>query len=108
MFSGFRTTTTTAAAILIAAPALAGMWDGNYAGRLVQQGSNAMSCSKVAHVQMNIQGDTLTYHHFSNATFTAHVGADGSFKDTQQNKFGSANAMTVNIVTSLVRSPARV
>jgi hypothetical protein len=53
------------------------MWDGNYSGQLVQIGSNAVSCAKAAGVQMRVAGDTLTYHHFSLATFTAK--ADGSF-----------------------------
>jgi hypothetical protein len=49
---------------------------------------------------MSIQGDTLTYHHFSNATFTAHIGTDGSLKDAQH-KFGGDNAMVVKIVPPL-------
>ena len=43
-----------------------------------------LACAKQAPVEMNVAGDTLTYHHFSSATFTARVGADGSFKDSQK------------------------
>jgi hypothetical protein len=78
------------------------MWDGNYSGQLVQVGSNAVSCAKTAEVQMNVASDTLTYHHFRLATFTAKVGADGSFKDAQQYRFnggGGRNAVTMDVST---------
>jgi hypothetical protein len=89
-------------AILLPLVAHAGMWDGNYSGQLVQVGSNAMACAKAAGVQMNVAGDTLTYHHFSNATFTAKVGADGSFKDTQQNQYGGSRTATVQTLAGQI------
>ena len=91
-----------AIAALIAGPACAGVWDGNYSGRLVQQGQNAMACAKEAPVQMNVSGDTLTYHHFSNATFTAKVGANGSFGDQQLNQFGGARSATMQTLSGSI------
>jgi hypothetical protein len=90
------------AAFLLPLAAHAGMWDGNYSGKLVQVGSNAMSCSKTAGVQMNVAGDTLTYHHFSNATFSAKVGADGSFKDQQLNQYGGSRSATMQTLSGTI------
>jgi hypothetical protein len=86
------------AAVIIAA----GGWDGNYSGRLTLVGDGAMACSKAAPVQMNIAGGVLTYHHFSNATFTATVQSDGSFKDTQHNLYGGSRTMIVQTLTGQI------
>ena len=94
----------TLAVLLTALPltAYAGVWDGNYSGGLTQTGSNAMNCAHTAPVQMNIQGDTLTYHHFSNATFTAKVAMDGTFKDTQQIIYGSTRNQSISTLSGQI------
>jgi len=86
------------AALIIAA----GGWDGNYSGNLTLVGNGATPCAKAALVQMNIAGGVLTYHHFSNATFTATVQPDGSFKDTRQNLYGGSRTMTVQTLTGQI------
>jgi hypothetical protein len=71
----------------IAAAVAGGPYDGTYHGTLTAEGMNAVSCAKSAPVQMSVTDGKLEYHHFSNATITAPVAADGSFSGSAQNMY---------------------
>jgi hypothetical protein len=71
----------------IAAAVAGGPYDGTYDGTLTADGMNAVSCAKSAPVQMSVTDSKLEYHHFSNATITAPVAADGSFSGSAQNMY---------------------
>jgi hypothetical protein len=76
----------------IGATLAGGPYDGTYHGTLTGEGLNAVSCAKNAPVQMTVTDNKLEYHHFSNATITATVAADGSFSGSAQNKYAARGA----------------
>jgi hypothetical protein len=58
-----------------------------------------VSCAKSAPVQMTVTDSKLEYHHFSNATITAPVAADGSFSGSAQNMYTTRGPRTPMIQT---------
>jgi hypothetical protein len=83
----------------IAAAVAGGPYDGTYHGTLTADGLNAVSCAKSAPVQMSVTDSKLEYHHFSNATITAPVAADGSFSGSAQNLYTTRGLRTPMIQT---------
>jgi hypothetical protein len=82
-----------------AAAVAGGPYDGTYHGTLTADGMNTVSCAKSAPVQMSITDGKLEYHHFSNATITAPVAADGSFSGSAQNMYTAKGQHTPVIQT---------
>jgi hypothetical protein len=83
----------------IAGARAGGPYDGTYHGQLTGGDMNATSCAKSASVQMTVTDNRLEYHHFSNATITATVAADGSFSGSAQNRYTGRGQGTPNVQT---------